>query len=58
MLDEKMNPNIAPQVEPKKGNWVFKLILVGIVIAFIIYVWLHPELVRDPVNKAFGNLMS
>ncbi len=43
-------------IEPvkKRREWIFKLFLILIVVGLVYYLFTHPEIVRDPVNKFFG----
>lgn len=38
----------------KKKGWMFKLILILIILAVIYYLFTHPALIRDPVNRFFS----
>ncbi len=43
----------------KKGKrWVFKIILILVVIGLVYYLFRHPEVIQDPVNSFFGNLLK
>lgn len=44
---------------PKKGKrWVFNLVLILIVIGLTYYLFTHPQLIRDPFNKFFEDLLK
>ncbi|HZX45285.1 MAG TPA: hypothetical protein VFF28_06400 [Candidatus Nanoarchaeia archaeon] len=51
MLEKKTDPE---QVKSRK--WIFKLVLVLIIIAIIYYLYTHPDIIRSPVNKFFEGL--
>lgn len=38
----------------KKRHWLFKLILILIVIGGVYYLYMNPDLIMGPVNKFFG----
>ncbi len=43
----------------KKGKrWVFKIILILAVIFVLYYLFSHPEVIQEPVNNFFGNLLD
>ncbi|MEA2037532.1 MAG: hypothetical protein U9O94_08535 [Nanoarchaeota archaeon] len=42
----------------KSKAWLWKLILVLIIIGFVLYLFTHPEVIRDFTNKYFNNLLS
>lgn len=61
MLDEKKLSSEAvrkPEPATKGKTWVLKLILILIVIGLILYLFMHPEAVLNPVNEFFNNLLK
>lgn len=42
----------------KRISWVVKIIIILVVILVIYYLFRHPEVIRDPVNSFFGNLLK
>jgi len=63
MLEDKNsvldNPKIKREeasLEPvkKKKRWMFKLILILIVVGVVYYLFKNPEVIMEPVNKFLG----
>lgn len=48
---------LTQPVKKRKG-WVFKFILILIVIGLVYYLFTHPDVIRDPVDRFFGNLLK
>jgi len=42
----------------KKGKgWIFKIILIIIIIALVLYLFTHPDVIVNPVNNFLENLL-
>ena len=59
MLDEKELAREEIVRKPEtvttgKKRWLFKLILIIIIIGVIYYLFTHPDVIMGPVNKLFG----
>ena len=67
MLDENNNksvldnPRIAqeeallkPEAPKKSKAWIFKLILILVIIGAVLYLFMNPEIITNPVNKFFN----
>ena len=56
ILDKREILRREATLEPvkKKKRWLFKLILILIVAGLVIYLYMHPEIMRNPVDKFFG----
>ncbi len=63
MLDEKklaMEEQVRkPEtVTTGKKRWLFKLILILIIIGVVYYLFRNPDVIMSPVNKFFSNLLK
>lgn len=68
MLEDKGaldNPRIAqeeallkPEAAKKSKAWIFKLILVLVVIGVVLYLFLNAEKIQSFVNTYFNNILS
>jgi hypothetical protein len=60
MLEEnKPLSNIDTDLKPKKSKeWIFKLILILIVVGVVYYFFKNPEGIQSWVNNFFGKLLK
>jgi len=63
MLDDKkmvqQEENILKQpVKKKSYGWVFKLILLLVIIGVVLYLFANPSIVQEPVNDFFNGLLG
>lgn len=45
---------LKPEAVKKSKAWVFKLILILVIIGVVLYLFMNPEIMTDPVNKFFN----
>ena len=45
---------LGPEPVKRSRAWIFKLILVLIIIGVVLYLFMNPEIITNPVNEFFG----
>lgn len=52
-----LREEIAREPAKKPKAWVFKIILILVIIGLILYLFMHPEGIQNWVNKVLENLL-